>query len=95
MDGAAARSPASKDAEILVLRQEVAVLRRGNPKPRLEWADLNMLAALSRLLPDGLALAPGRDSGNAAAVAPPDVTRKWTPAPGHRDSDRSTTDSSS
>jgi putative transposase len=30
------RSSASKDAEILVLRQEVAVLRRAKPKPRLD-----------------------------------------------------------
>ena len=51
-----ARSSASKDAEILVLRQEVAVLRRVNPKPRLGWADRAMLAALSRLLPKGLRL---------------------------------------
>jgi len=28
-----ARSPASKDAELLVLRQEITVLRRQNPKP--------------------------------------------------------------
>jgi len=47
-----ARSSASKDAELLVLRQELAVLRRHNPRPKLDWADRMVLAALAGLLPD-------------------------------------------
>jgi putative transposase len=51
-----ARSDISKDVEILVLRHEVAVLRRQIPRPKPDWADRAMIAALTRLLPRHLRL---------------------------------------
>src|SRR5260370_37538226 len=48
------RSPASKDDELPVLRHEVAMLRRTQPSPRMDWADRAELAALIRQLPRSL-----------------------------------------
>ena len=45
-----ARTGAAKDVEILVLRHEVAVLRRHHPPAPLTWVDRAILSALSRLL---------------------------------------------
>jgi putative transposase len=45
------RSQGSKDAEILVLRHEVMMLRRQVPRSRPGWADQAVLAAPARLLP--------------------------------------------
>ena len=65
-----ARSSAAKDAELL-MRHEVAVLRRQVARPRVDWADRALLDGLARLL--------SRPSWNRLFVRPETLLR-W-----HRD----------
>jgi putative transposase len=76
-----ARSDATKEIEILVLRHQLAVLQRRTPRPRMSWTDRALIAALIRLLPVrrrlGLLVTPATVLRWHRQL----ITRRWTTQP--------------
>src|SRR3954454_16064804 len=75
------RSETTNQVEILVLRHQLAVLRRSTPRPRMSWADRAFITALVRLLPRrrrlGLLVTPATVLRLHRRL----VARKWTTTP--------------
>ncbi len=67
----------AKDAEILVLRHEVAVLRRQFVRPSPGWADRAVLAAVARLLPRQLRVHQARRPAAGSSGRRTRSTRRW------------------
>jgi putative transposase len=72
------RGQASKNAEIMMLRHEVTVLRRQVARPKPDWADRAIQAALARQLPAVLRAHRLVKPGTLLAWHRRLITRRWT-----------------
>ncbi len=66
--GFAVRSGRSKDLEIIVLRHQLAVLGRQNPRPTVEDDDRSLLGAIAQAMPRRL---------RTGWIVTPDTLLRW------------------
>lgn len=88
--GLRARSAYSTNAQILVLRHEIALLRRQVSRLRLSWAGRAVFAALARLLSPVLLTASHRHQATILRWHRELVRRRWTQPRGQRSGGRRT-----
>jgi putative transposase len=74
-----ARSHGAKDAEILILRHKIPVVRRQVAHPKRDWADRALIAALARLLPAHLR---ARRIVTPGTLLPRHLRQHWIVTPG-------------
>jgi hypothetical protein len=74
------RGGRERELEIIVLRHQLKILRRGGRRPRYTSTDRALLAAASRLLPSERWVVLCGQPADAAPLAPGAATRRSAPA---------------
>jgi len=82
------RTSATKDVELVVLRHEVAILRRTNPRPCLNWAKGDLRRPRPAVAPSAALPTPGHSKHDSALASAPRAQKVDLPKPDRAPTDR-------